>query len=555
MSTNSGFQFSDYRVVVGIDFGTTYSGAAYGILSAEDVNDINTWPKQSNVRYPKAPTLSLYNGDTKTLAAWGNAARIERNKATAKSNYLWLQQYKLYLDDSLNGVFRPLPGGFKPIEVIADYLREFHDHVLSEMKKGFAQQFDDSRYRYCLTVPAMWSDRSKQAMRDAAILAGLIRENDDQDRLMLISEPEAAAIYCEKTCEQFNMRDGDEFMICDAGGGTVDLIVFSVSLDADGNRRFKESTKGLGKSCGSAFVDKKMRKLLRSKLKSVVDPVPPAALETMMEHFTDSLKPSFDGTEDLFLTVPMSAGLKQHTDESIGLEAGLLTLPVEELSKKVFDPVIQEILGLIYKQKQQTTNLKAIFLVGGFGASQYLHLRISEEFKKHGIQVVIPHRPELAVVRGAVYFGMNPRKVTTRVPRYWYGIDITNTFEEGIDPPEYKIVRPDGSVRCDNRFSVFVRRGEPLDIDSCVTQKYTTFYPRHTQCTFFAASTEEQPRYTLQPGVKKVFDFEIPMPHLPDALPGDTIDLTIKMYFGEVELRVEAIIREQAYRVVCNFNV
>ena len=67
------------------------------------------------------------------------------------------------------------------------------------------------------------------------------------------------------------------------------MIVFSVSLDADGNRRFKESTKGLGKSCGSAFVDKKMRKLLRSKLKTVVDPVPPAALETMMEHFTGNV--------------------------------------------------------------------------------------------------------------------------------------------------------------------------------------------------------------------------------------------------------------------------
>lgn len=57
---------------------------------------------------------------------------------------------------------------------------------------------------------------------------------------------------------------------------------------------------------------------------------------------------------------------------------------------------------------------------------------------------------------------MNPTKVTTRVPRYWYGIDITNTFVEGIDPEEYKIVRRDGSIRCDNRFSVFVPRGEPL---------------------------------------------------------------------------------------------
>lgn len=55
-------------------------------------------------------------------------------------------------------------------------------------------------------------------MRDAAIKAGLIDENDHRDRLMLISEPEAAALYCEKKCDQFNLRHGDRFMICDAGG-------------------------------------------------------------------------------------------------------------------------------------------------------------------------------------------------------------------------------------------------------------------------------------------------------------------------------------------------
>ncbi|KAI7852215.1 hypothetical protein BDC45DRAFT_513724 [Circinella umbellata] len=545
---------SDYRVVVGIDFGTTYSGAAYGIVSEQEVTDITTWPKQSGFQYPKAPTISLYNGDTRTLAAWGNAARLERQKAPSKTNYLLLQQYKLYLDDSLNGVFKPIPGGFKPVDVIGDYLREFHNNVLTEMKRGFAQQFE-GKYRYCITVPAMWSDKSKQAMRDAAILAGIINEDDHHDRLMLISEPEAAAIYCEKTCEQFDMADGDEFMICDAGGGTVDLIVFSVKMDADGNRQFKESTKGMGKSCGSAFVDKRMRKLLRSKLKKLVDPIPPAALENMMETFIDTLKPSFDGTDDLFMNLPMNLGTTEHTNPDIGLDEGVLRFSVTELKEKVFEPVVQEVLALVYKQKQQTHNLKAIFTVGGFGASHYLQNRITEEYKKYGIKVVTPYRAELAVARGAAYFGMNPTKVTTRVPRYWYGIDITNTFVEGIDPEEYKIVRRDGSIRCDNRFSVFVPRGEPLDIDSCVTQKYTTFYPCPTECTFFAANTEEEPRYTLQSGVRKVFHFEIPMPEIPDAVEGEQIELVIKMYFGEVELRVEAVIRGQTYRVVCNFNV
>jgi molecular chaperone DnaK (HSP70) len=67
----------------------------------------------------------------------------------------------------------------------------------------------------------MWSDRAKNTMRDAAIKAGLIDENDHRDRLMLISEPEAAALYCEKKCEQFNLKHEDKFMICDAGGNCI----------------------------------------------------------------------------------------------------------------------------------------------------------------------------------------------------------------------------------------------------------------------------------------------------------------------------------------------
>jgi hypothetical protein len=68
----------------------------------------------------------------------------------------------------------------------------------------------------------------------------------------------------------------------------------------------------------------------------------------------------------------------------------------------------------------------------------------------------------MAVARGAVIFGMHPTKVATRIPRHWYGIEITNVFEPEIDPEEYKIYRPDGSIRCDNRFSTYVERGKPL---------------------------------------------------------------------------------------------
>lgn len=149
-------------------------------------------------------------------------------------NSVLLKQYKLYLDENIAKDLPPLPNGLTIVDAIADYLNAFHGHVVSELKKGFAKNYGQHQFRYCLTVPAMWSDRAKAAMREAAIKAGLIDASDHRDRLMLISEPEAAALYCEKKCEQFNLRHGDRFMICDAGGKIITFsLLFCVVSDLE----------------------------------------------------------------------------------------------------------------------------------------------------------------------------------------------------------------------------------------------------------------------------------------------------------------------------------
>lgn len=71
-----------------------------------------------------------------------------------------------------------------------------------------------------------------------------------------------------------------------------------------------------------------------------------------------------------------------------------------------------------------------------------------------------------------------------------------------------------------------------IDIDSCVSRNYTTYYPSHTACTFFASDSDIEPRYTISTAttsVRKVFDFEIPMPTLPNVKQGDPVPLTIKV--------------------------
>lgn len=78
-----------------------------------------------------------------------------------------------------------------------------------------------------------------------------------------------------------------------------------------------------------------------------------------------------------------------------------------------------------------------------------------------------------------------------------------------------------------------------LDIDNCVSKDFFAYYPHHTTCTLYSADTDDQPIYTTSPGVHKVANFTIPMPALTGVTEGEKVDLTIKMYFGEVELKVE----------------
>jgi hypothetical protein len=107
----------------------------------------------------------------------------------------------------------------------------------------------------------------------------------------------------------------------------------------------------------------------------------------------DNLKPTFDGTEDLYSDISKGFDLITKTEPSIGLDEGIMTFTKEELKKDVFDPVVQEVVNLCRELQTHTTNLKAIFMVGGFGSSAYLFNQMEKEFSPENIQIVQPYQP------------------------------------------------------------------------------------------------------------------------------------------------------------------
>lgn len=89
---------------------------------------------------------------------------------------------------------------------VSDYLTQLYKHTMETLTRRYGESFMAiTKVQFVLTVPAVWSDSAKHATLQAAERAGM----GEMAELMIISEPEAAALYTLKTVQSSNVRVGD----------------------------------------------------------------------------------------------------------------------------------------------------------------------------------------------------------------------------------------------------------------------------------------------------------------------------------------------------------
>lgn len=169
--------------------------------------------------------------------------------------------------------------------------------------------------------------------------------------------------------------------------------------------------------------------------------------------------------------------------------------------------------------------------MGGFGSSNYLYQRVQQAYQDKVEQIICPaDMAARAVVRGAVYYALHPRIITSRVSRRTYGINAGLPFDEKRDPPASRVVRPDGSVRCTTRFLVFVKKHDVLPVDHCIKEEMFVYYGtvKRTDIMLYATENEQVPRYYDEPGVKHVASISVPIPEMPGVMHGERIAYTVR---------------------------
>ncbi|CAB4400857.1 unnamed protein product [Rhizophagus irregularis] len=196
----------DTRVVVAIDFGTTFSGFAYSNQNNPEIITNDIWPQQ--IGSLKTNTVLQYDSNYQNVIKWGNPAlakKINRRKKDSSSKSVEL--FKLHLGNIPQNEKPPLPHQLSYEKAISDYLHELGKLI----KEIVTTRWDGLRFfehvLLVISVPAEFNDHAKDTMRKCLYNAGLT-DSKESKKVEFTTEPEAAAIYCMR-----NLNEHDNGMI------------------------------------------------------------------------------------------------------------------------------------------------------------------------------------------------------------------------------------------------------------------------------------------------------------------------------------------------------
>ncbi|RIA95889.1 hypothetical protein C1645_733658 [Glomus cerebriforme] len=505
----------NFRVVVGLDFGATYSGFSYCHVSIpKEICTNDQWPGElGNL---KTNTVLQYDYEYNNVESWGFPALSKRpsRRMRIKDNKP-VELFKLYLGNLSSNLLPSLPVDYK--KTITDYLREIGKLIKETIATRYSiDSFDN--VLLVLTVPAEWSSNSVYIMRECVHKAELIGERDSKN-LQFTTEPEAVAIYCMDKLREFDLTIGSTFMVVDCGGGTVDLTTRKL-LD---NNMLSEITERAGDFCGSTFIDREfinfLRRILGSRAINLFRENNYGQLQYMVHKFCQRGKLPFTGDDTEFCyeldikdTAPILLQyISEDVKEKIEENDWIIEIRFDDI-KQMFDPIVNRILHLIRAQLENTRETcSTIFLAGGFSESKYLQRRIKQEFQHIVPNIYVPSQPTAATSRGAALYGLSLKNsvrnnsannimtyvISSRILKYTYGIQQITYWMEG-DPIERKT--PDGYIF---KFHCLVRRGTKVEVNQKFKCIFTPLSPVQKRASFKIYYTREyDAKYCDEPNME-----------------------------------------------------
>ncbi|KDR79932.1 hypothetical protein GALMADRAFT_153665 [Galerina marginata CBS 339.88] len=519
------------KISIAIDFGSTFSGVAYGSsrIAGGRVQQILQWPGSFET-FRKIPTCLLYDEHGRVLA-WG----LEAKNAHSIPGSTRCEWFKLFLepkalrDESpIDPRLPALPPGKRAMDLIIDFLSCLWEYTKDQITREIGVVADLNTADVWLTVPAAWDAKGCDIMREAAITAGLVArsragDNNWRERLRIITEPEPGAVHCAQLNDLHHLKPSQNFIVCDAGGGAVNLAVYKI-IGQMANLEIAEMCARSGANCGSLFLDLRFRELVKTLLDDHPIHLDPLSLAYFMHSFSETDKLSYIGIPDDDNIFHFTCfNVDDPDDASVGLINGQLSIPGNLLRREVFDPVVNEVVHLIEEQIARVDQpIHALLLVGGFARSEYLKQRVQNQFSSRIRVIVRPPDADTAALRGAAAYGLARRPLVSSViaPRsYLMKVKLPADQEDWLKRPAYIRNNVGGVPICEKRLQYLVSKGEILRKGQRLTRTFCKFSQsaQDSFCVakFYTSDLDEIMRYTDEGGTNELCKWTVDLSSLP----------------------------------------
>jgi molecular chaperone DnaK len=303
---------------------------------------------------------------------------------------------------------------YSPQEISAMILRRLKElaqaHLGHEVSKAV------------ITVPAFFSDRQRQATREAGEIAGL-------EVVRIINEPTAAALAYES-----RHQGRRKTLVYDLGGGTFDVSVVNMEGDvvevlaSHGNNHL-----------GGDDFDRKLVEFALEHLKQThgIDASQSPAVMARLQRAAEATKIALSDR-------PFATMSEEYLLEHKGVPLHLALEVSREQYEAMIEPFIAETLDAVHVALSGAglaiSDIDEILLVGGATRTPLVARRLEKEL---GQQPRADVDPDLCVamgaaIQGALIAGIQTRTVLVDVTPYTFGTSALSMFEG--QPYEYCFV-------------------------------------------------------------------------------------------------------------------
>nr|XP_011450125.2 heat shock 70 kDa protein 12A isoform X1 [Crassostrea gigas] len=533
-------------LVAAIDFGTAYSGYAFSFRNDYRLDplkiEVNHWTGTgSQTMSPKAPSSVLLNPD-KTFKSFGYTAEEEYSNLVETGQHQdWyfftkikmrlLYREKISRTDIIEDECGKPMLGLTIISMIIQYLK---DDLFKRLEQR-GMPLRDQDILWVLTVPAIWSDAAKQFTKEAAEKAGI--KSDD---VMLVYEPEAAALYCRfqnmknisNAKDDSNLAKKTKVLVFDMGGGTTDISVIAIKSE----KEIHIVERACGGAFGGVFINEKFIQWLEDVFgKEILKKFKTEHRSDYMfliENF-ENKKRLIDPSTDKQICFQIPSSLKSMAEnlweysiqdrfKKMEINAvqvkgrGKLFFPSSFLLENFIIPIAKNIFEELQHILSKHGDIDSVLAVGGLAQSP----AVVSEIRKYvrDIPVYVPFDSSLAVVSGAVLYGHENNIIKARVCPYSYGIQTMRPFINGDD--ENKKVVQEGETWCKQCFRALYKAGDLVKLGAVSSydlkesfedenRKHKRFRP--IRCVMFI-SKKNDVRYVTDKGCIEHGTIEIEAP-------------------------------------------